>query len=57
MPKSEKKNFPLNLSTNIPPITAMKINPIIYPPVGPTSLAAPPVKPEKTGTPARPSRI
>ena len=39
-----------------PAMTAIAINPMIYPPVGPASLAGPPVKPENTGRPTSPSR-
>ena len=35
---------------------ALKIKPMIYPPVGPIRCPKPPVKPEKTGSPAAPSK-
>ena len=36
--------FPENFSTKNPLINAKKINPTKYPPVGPASLASPPLK-------------
>ena len=48
--------FPENFSTKNPLINAKKINPTKYPPVGPASLASPPLNPENTGSPTAPIR-
>ena len=45
----------VNLSMTIPAMIAIGINPMMYPPVGPASLASPPVNPENTGSPTNPS--
>lgn len=44
-----------DFTIKIPEINASNMYPTKYPPVGPTSFATPPVYPEKTGSPAKPS--
>ena len=45
------------LSAVMPTINAVKIKPIIYPPVAPPITPRPLEKPENTGTPIAPRRI
>ena len=54
-PNIVRKIFLCESSITAPPISAMNMKPIRYPPVGPRSFPNPPANPENTGSPTAPS--